>query len=113
MEERFSIIDAISDSTFYCDPYKDFRKEHKLEGIKFKSLDDELGLELKDVYLFAKDGCMLFLLRCVNVRGVGLSGTDTWTAAVLKTEEEISPLKYPKIFKEIDKWIKEKNKIFE
>ena len=112
MKNKFSIIDAVTDSTFGCKQYDEFKKKYGFDGLKMKSLDDELNLPLEHIFLFAKQGDTLYLIRSVTERYMGLaSETDVWTAVVIKEKKLIPMIQYPSILTNyVDPWIKENKK---
>ena len=112
--KHFSIIDAITDTTFGAKNYEEFRKKYGFDTLKLKSLSEELELELEDTFIFAKEKGLTYLVKITTHQYMGMSSTsDEVTAAVIREKEPIPTIKYPHIFGEdLDLWITSNQKYF-
>jgi len=110
LQGKFTIIDAISDSTFQNKRFHSFEKKKGFDKRKFKSLADVLNLPLADYITFSKENNAVYLIRCIHMK---VEVFDEWTAAILKEDVPIPIMKYPSLLKYyVDPWLKRHKKVF-
>jgi len=105
MEKRFTILDAITDTTLYGKHYEAFRQEHDFHGLQ--SIQESLHMPLQDNIFFGRKGDLIYIVRHNGKMA------NEWTGAIIRQEAEIPVTQYPVILAEkVDPWILEHKRYF-